>query len=82
MSVSVTIDRTVSTIGLSAGEESYESGKTVTGTIDGTRQLIQVLAKPASNSVLASLQSGDSWQTTITPIEWDTLYNRINAKEV
>jgi len=82
MAVSITIDRTVSTIGLMAGDESYDSGKTVTGTIDGTRQLIQVLAKPASNSVLASLQSGDSWQTTITPIEWDTLYNRINAKEV
>lgn len=82
MSVSITIERTVTTIGSMAGDESYDSGKTVTGTIDGTRQLIQVLAKPASNPVLASLQSGDSWQTNITPIEWDTLYNRINAKEV
>lgn len=82
MAVSITIERMVSTIGSMVGDEAYDSGKTVSGSIDGTRQAIQVLAKPSSTPVLERLSPGDSWQTTISPTEWDTLYNRINAKEL
>ena len=63
-------------------DEAYDSGKTVSGTIDGTRQAIQVLAKPSSTPVIERLSPGDSWQTTISPVEWDTLYNRINGREL
>lgn len=82
MVASISIERMVSTIGSMVGDEAYDSGKTVSGTIDGTRQAIQVLAKPSSTPVLERLQPGDSWQTTISLTEWDTLYNRINAKEL
>ncbi|MFO0979544.1 MAG: hypothetical protein U0996_24275 [Planctomycetaceae bacterium] len=82
MVVSITIERVVSTIGSMVNDEAYDSGKTVSGTIDGTRQAIQVLAKPASTPDLERLSPGDSWKTTISPVEWDTLYNRINAREV
>lgn len=80
--VSISIERMVSTIGSMVGDEAYDSGKTVSGTIDGTRQAIQVLAKPSSTPDLERLRPGDSWQTTISLTEWDTLYNRINAKEL
>ncbi len=82
MAVSITIERIVSTIGSLVNDEAYDSGKTVSGTIDGTRQAIQVLAKPTSTPVLERLSPGDSWQTAIEPVEWDTLYNRINARQL
>lgn len=82
MAVSITIERVVSTIGSMVNDEAYDSGKTVSGTIDGTRQAIQVLAKPSSTPVIERLSPGDSWQTTISPVEWDTLYNRINGREL
>jgi len=79
--VTILIDRIVSSIGLLDVDEQHANGKSVTGTIQGTRQAIQVLTTEDHNAELEGFRRGDVWHTEITLIGWDTLYNRINAEQ-
>jgi hypothetical protein len=80
--VSIVIDRIVSSIGSLDVDEQHANGKSVVGTIQGTRQAIQVLTTEDHNTELEGFRRGDVWQTEIALIGWDTLYNRINAEQV
>ena len=69
-------------MGASVKYPGYEYGKTVTGTIDGTDQAIQVNTLESQNNGIDDLRRGDIWQTQLTLIDWDSLYNRINARQI
>ncbi|MCX7388829.1 MAG: hypothetical protein DWI22_15740 [Planctomycetota bacterium] len=78
----ILIDRVTSSMGASVKYPGYEYGKTVTGTIDGTDQAIQVNTLESQNNGIDDLRRGDIWQTQLTLIDWDSLYNRINARQI
>jgi len=78
----ILIDRVTSLMGVTVSDPRYEYGKSVTGTIDGTDQAIQVITLESQNNEIDDLRRGDVWQTQITLIDWDSLYNRINARQI
>lgn len=78
----ILIDRVTSMMGASVSDPRYEYGKSVTGTIDGTDQAIQVITLESQNNEIDDLRRGDVWQTQISLIDWDSLYNRINARQI
>ena len=78
----ILIDRVTSLMGAAVKDPRYEFGKSVTGTIDGTDQAIQVITLESQNNEIDDLRRGDIWQTQITLIDWDSLYNRINARQI
>ncbi len=78
----IVIDRVTSLMGAPVKDPRYEYGKSVTGTIDGTDQAVQVITLESQNNEIDDLRRGDIWQTQITLIDWDSLYNRINARQI
>ncbi len=78
----ILIDRVTSLMGAPVKDPRYEYGKSVTGTIDGTDQAIQVNTLESQNNEIDDLRRGDIWQTRLMLIDWDSLYNRINARQV
>ena len=60
----------------------YEYGKSITGTVQGTDQSIQVITPEALNDKNDELRRGDAWPVQISLLNWDSLYNRINARQV
>lgn len=82
MDVDVVIDRIVTSIGTMNAEAEYANGKTVTGTIAGTQQTIEVTALKEYNAQLESLRRGDTWRTTVNVVDWDNLYHRIQSRQV
>lgn len=78
----ILIDRVTSLMGAAVSDPRYEYGKSVTGTIDGTDQAIQINTLESQNNEIDDLRRGDVWQTQITLIDWDSLYNRINARQI
>ncbi len=78
----ILIDRVTSLMGATVSDPRYEYGKSVTGTIDGTNQAIQIITLESQNNTIDDLRRGDIWQTRITLIDWDSLYNRINARQI
>ena len=78
----ILIDRVTSLMGATVSDPRYEYGKSVTGTIDGTDQAIQVITLESQNNEIDDLRRGDIWQTQIMLIDWDSLYNRINARQI
>ncbi|MBC7964594.1 MAG: hypothetical protein H7Z17_01615, partial [Fuerstia sp.] len=78
----ILIDRVTSLMGAPVSDPRYEYGKSVTGTIDGTDQAVQVITLESQNNEIDDLRRGDIWQTQITLIDWDSLYNRINARQI
>lgn len=81
-SLSMTIARRSTT--LQAGDEDplYTDGLTLDGTIDGTRQAIRVIALATATPELEQLPEAASWTTAIELIEWDSIYQRINARQI
>ena len=79
LDITVEIDRVSSTFSSDAAE-AYRNGWTVTGTVSGTEQAIEVLT-PADRSV-DGLGRGEQWPTRIVVSKWDSLYNRISALDV
>ena len=79
LDITVEIDRVSSTFSSDAAE-AYRNGWTVTGTVAGTEQAIEVLT-PADRSV-DGLGRGEQWPTRIVVSKWDSLYNRISALDV
>ena len=69
-------------MGAPISDPRYEYGKSVTGTIHGTAQAVQVITLESQNNEIDDLRRGDIWQTRITLIGWDSLYNRINARQI
>ena len=78
----IIIDRVTSLMGSMASDPRYEYGKSVTGSIQGTNQLVQVLTPESQNDQIDDLRRGDVWQTEIVIIDFDGLYNRLNARQV
>jgi len=78
----ILIDRVTSLMGATVNDPRYEYGKSVTGTIDGTDQAVQVITLESQNNEIDDLRRGDVWQTQITLIDWDSLYNRITARQI
>lgn len=82
MTVSVTINRSATTIGNADEDPLYSGGLTVDGTIDGSRQAIRIIALTSASAAIESLPPGLSWQAEVELIDWDTLYHRINARQL
>jgi len=82
MTVSVTINRAATTISNADEDPLYSGGLTVDGTIDGTRQAIRIIALASAAAEIESLPPGTSWQAEVELIDWDTLYHRINARQL
>jgi len=82
MTVSVTINRSATTIGNAEEDPLYSGGLTVDGTIDGTRQAIRIIALTSAAAEIESLPPGASWQAEVELIDWDTLYHRINTRQL
>ena len=78
----IVIDRVTSLMGSMASDPRYAYGKSVTGTIEGTDQAIQITSPESQNDEIDDLRRGDVWQTQIAIIDFDSLYNRINARQV
>ena len=78
----ILIDRVTSLMGSMASDPRYEYGKSVTGTIEGTNQAVQVITPESQNDDIDDLRRGDNWQTQISITDWDSLYNRINARMI
>jgi len=78
----IVIDRVTSLMGSTACDPRYEYGKSVTGTIEGTNQAVQVITPESQNDEIDDLRRGDIWQTQISITDWDSLYNRINARMI
>lgn len=78
----IIIDRVTSLMGSMASDPRYEYGKSVTGSIQGTNQLVQVLTPESQNDQIDDLRRGDVWQTQIVIMDFDSLYSRINARQV
>jgi len=78
----IIVDRINSSMGLIASQPGYEGGKTVIGAIQGTDQSIQVLTPKSLNDDVDDLRRGDVWPLMICVDGWDSLYNRINARQI
>ena len=78
----ILIDRVTSMMGAAISDPRYAYGKSVTGTIQGTGQAIQVITPESRNDKIDDLRRGDLWQTQIVLVDWDSLYNRINARQL
>jgi hypothetical protein len=78
----VIVDRVISSMGTLNSDPRYEYGKSITGTVQGTDQTIQVITPEALNDKNDDLRRGDAWPVQITLLNWDSLYNRINARQV
>lgn len=82
VAVSVTINRSVTTIGNSEEDPLYCGGLTVEGTLDGTRQTIRIITLASAATELEALPPNASWQADVELIDWDTIYHRINARQL
>lgn len=82
MAVSVTISRSASTIGAAEEDPLYAGGLTVDGTIDGTRQAIRIVALTSASAEIEALPPNASWLAEVELIDWDTIYHRINARQL
>ncbi|MCP4782208.1 MAG: hypothetical protein GY878_01490 [Fuerstiella sp.] len=78
----VLIDRVSTTFGFPGDDARFENGRTITGTIEGTDQKVQLFAADTSNDSLDYLSRGGSWQTLATVKSWDSLYDRLVMHEV
>lgn len=78
----IKIDRVTSLMGSMNSDPRYEYGKSVTGTIEGTDQAVQIITPESQNDTIDDLRRGDLWQTQISIIDFDSLYNRINARQI
>ena len=78
----VVVDRVISSMGTLNADPRYEYGKSITGTIQGTNQAIQVITPETLNDLNDELRRGDVWQIRVTLLNWDSLYTRINARQV
>lgn len=82
LDATIVVDRVTSLMGSMTSDPRYEYGKSVTGTIHGTNQAIQVMTPESRNDTIDDLRRGDVWQTQIAITDFDSLYNRINARQV
>ncbi|MFM7059497.1 MAG: hypothetical protein ACKO2P_21495 [Planctomycetota bacterium] len=80
--VSITISRSASTIGPAEDDPLYCGGLTVDGTLDGTRQAIRIIALAATSPEIEALPQNTSWLAEVELIDWDTIYHRINARQL
>ncbi|MCA9085283.1 MAG: hypothetical protein KDA81_14560 [Planctomycetaceae bacterium] len=75
--VRLVIDRVATTFGYSGTDERFRQGKTVTGTVEGTDQLVQLFTTSEHEAELNRLKRGDVWYGRVVIDSWDSLYNRL-----
>lgn len=80
--ITIVIERLVSTIDPTGNDARFLGGKTIIGTIPGTKHEVELFTVVGSNELLEDLDRGDDWQTLATVTEWDTLHNRLVMHEV
>lgn len=78
----VIVDRVISSMGTLNSDPRYEYGKSITGTLKGTDQAFQIITPESLNETIDDLRRGDEWPVRIKLLNWDGLYNRINARQV
>ena len=78
----IIVDRVNSTLGVTVSQPGYEYGKTIVGTLEGTDQSIQVLTPKSLNDEIDDLRRGDIWPLQLCIEGWDSLFSRINARQV
>ncbi|MEZ6035032.1 MAG: hypothetical protein R3C17_18210 [Planctomycetaceae bacterium] len=77
----VIVDRVISSMGTLNSDPRYEYGKSITGSLKGTDQAIQIITPESLNETIDDLRRGDEWPVRIKLLNWDGLYNRINARQ-
>ncbi len=81
--VPILIDRVSSTLGLSdAVDPDHRDGRTITGTIAGTEQDVQLFTRAASADDADALTRGDVWEARVHVRKWDSLYSRLVLSEI
>lgn len=78
----IVVDRVNSSLGVTTSHPGYEYGKTIIGTIEGTEQSIQVMTPKSLNDDVDDLRRGDTWPLQICIEGWDSLFSRINARQL
>ena len=73
------VDRIATTFRSSIAD-SHRKGKTITGTITGTQQTIELLL--LNDTDASQLARGDRWQGSVAVADWDTLFKRLRLLEV
>ena len=79
LQLSVEVDRVATTFRSSIAD-SHRKGKTITGTIMGTQQTIELLL--LNDTDASQLARGDRWQGSVAVADWDTLFKRLRLLEV
>ncbi|MBI83298.1 MAG: hypothetical protein CMJ81_08895 [Planctomycetaceae bacterium] len=59
--------------------DSHGRGKTITGTIAGSEQSVELLTR--NDSDVGGLARGERWQGFAVVSDWDTLYKRLRMLE-
>jgi hypothetical protein len=77
----LTVRRTERTYDYHA-KDPYRDGRTIHGTLAGTRHDVVVQMKSTRNQELDRLHSGDEFRCQATPVKWNSVYDRLEMQEV
>ncbi len=81
--VAIIVDRVSTTLGMNDElTRSHRQGRTILGTIAGTKQEVQLFAQQLNNSRVDAIARDEVWECKATVQKWDTLYNRLVMLEV
>lgn len=81
--VAIIVERVSTTLGMNNElTESHRQGRTILGTIAGTKQEVQLFAQQMNNSQVDAVARDEVWECKATVQKWDTLYNRLVMLEV
>jgi len=81
--VTIIVDRISTTLGMNDDlGEAHRQGRTILGTIAGTKQEVQLFAQQANNSHVDAVARNEVWECKATVQKWDSLYNRLVMLEV
>ena len=78
LELTIEVDRVTSTY-RSSIPDSHGRGKTITGTIAGSEQSVQLLTR--NDSGVGDLARGERWRGFAVVSDWDTLYKRLRMLE-
>ena len=78
LELTIEVDRVTSTYRASI-PDSHGRGKTITGTIAGSEQSVELLTR--NDSDVGGLARGERWQGFAVVSDWDTLYKRLRMLE-
>ncbi len=81
--VTMIVDRISTTLEMNDNlARTYRQGRTILGTIAGTKQEVQLFAQQSNNARVDAVARDEVWQCKATVQKWDSLYNRLVMLEV